>query len=159
MLSRKIVINNPSGLHMRPAGIFVKTLSPFKSHVGFEIRGNTYNAKSMINVLAAAVKCGDEIELIINGIDEQDCMDAVVAEIKNGLGEGGGGDAGGSDAGGGVTGGSVTGGGVTGGSVTGGRGGDTGGGVTGGSVTGGRGGDIGGGGGDSASKREGQLCA
>ena len=87
MLSKKIVINNPSGLHMRPAGIFVKAVTPFKSDVFFDIREATYNAKSMINVLSAAVKRGDEIELRIEGEDEQACMDAVVAAIESGLGE------------------------------------------------------------------------
>ena len=87
MLNKKITINNPSGLHMRPAGIFVKAATPFKSNVGFDIRGQSYNAKSMINVLSAAVKCGDEIELNIEGEDEQACMDAIVAAIESGLGE------------------------------------------------------------------------
>ena len=87
MLSKQITINNPSGLHMRPAGVFVKAATPFKSVVSFDIRGNTYNAKSMINVLSAAVKRGDEIELKIEGEDEQACMDAVVSAIENGLGE------------------------------------------------------------------------
>ena len=87
MLSKKIVIANPSGLHMRPAGIFVKACTPFKSSVSFDIRGKSYNSKSMINVLSASVKCGDEIELIIEGEDEQACMDAVVAAVESGLGE------------------------------------------------------------------------
>ena len=87
MLSKKIIIHNPSGLHMRPAGLFVKAVTPFKADVSFDIRGSTYNAKSMINVLSAAVKCGDEIELKIEGEDEQACMDAIVAAIESGLGE------------------------------------------------------------------------
>ena len=87
MLSRKITVNNPSGLHMRPAGVFVKAVAPFASSVSFGIRGKSYNAKSMIKVLSAAVKSGDEIELNIEGEDEQACMDAVVAAIESGLGE------------------------------------------------------------------------
>ena len=87
MLKKTIAINNPSGLHMRPAGIFVKTATPFKSSVGFDIRGNSYNAKSMFSVLSAAVKSGDEIELNVEGEDEQACMDAIVAAIESGLGE------------------------------------------------------------------------
>lgn len=87
MQSKKIVIGNPSGLHMRPAGVFVKACSQFKSEVSFNIREKTYNAKSMINVLSAAVKRGDEIELKISGEDEKACMDAILAAIKSGLGE------------------------------------------------------------------------
>ena len=87
MINKNIIINNPSGLHMRPAGVFVKAVTPFKSNVSFMIRDTTYNAKSMINVLSAAVKKGDEIELRIEGEDEQACMEAVVAAIESGLGE------------------------------------------------------------------------
>lgn len=87
MLQRKMTIHNPSGLHMRPAGIFAKAATPFSSEVLFDFGGNTYNAKSMINVLAAKVKSGNEIELRITGEDEQACMDAMVAAIESGLGE------------------------------------------------------------------------
>lgn len=87
MLEKKIVITNPSGLHMRPAGIFVKVVTPFQSQVTFSIRGNSFNAKSMINVLSASVKNGDEIKLQVTGEDEQACMDAIVAAIESGLGE------------------------------------------------------------------------
>ena len=87
MLTQKITITNPSGLHMRPAGVLVKTVQPFRSDVMFGIRGSQYNAKSMLNVLSACVKCGDEIELSIDGEDERDCMDAVAAAVENGLGE------------------------------------------------------------------------
>jgi phosphocarrier protein len=87
MLSKKLVIANPSGLHMRPAGIFVKACSQFKSEISFDVHEKSYNAKSMINVLSAAVKCGDEIELKISGEDEQVCMDAIITAIESGLGE------------------------------------------------------------------------
>jgi phosphocarrier protein len=87
MLSRKIIIRNQSGLHMRPAGVFVKACMPFKSDVLFDIRGNTYNGKSMIKILSATDKSGDEIELRIDGEDEESCMDAIVAAIESGLGE------------------------------------------------------------------------
>jgi len=87
MLKQNITITNPSGLHMRPAGIFVKEVGRFKSDVMIYINGNEYNAKSMLNLLSAAVKCGDEIELRISGADEEECMKAAVALIESGLGE------------------------------------------------------------------------
>jgi len=87
MLKKKLTIGNPSGLHMRPAGIFVKTIEPFQSDVNFTVRDNEYNAKSMLNILSACVKCGDEIELTVSGSDEQECMEAVVAAVEDGLGE------------------------------------------------------------------------
>ena len=87
MLTRTIAISNPSGLHMRPAGIFAKTNMQYKSNVMFSVRGGEFNGKSMLSILSASVKCGDEIELMVEGADEQVCMDAVVAAIGSGLGE------------------------------------------------------------------------
>jgi len=87
MLNQKITIKNPSGLHMRPAGLFVKEVGKFDSDVMIFFKDNEYNAKSMLNLLSAAIKCGDEIELRISGTDEEECMKTVVAAIESGLGE------------------------------------------------------------------------
>lgn len=87
MLIKKVTIKNPSGLHMRPAGVFAKAILPFKSDVMFEKGGSEYNGKSMLNILSAAVKCGDEIELRVSGEDEEECLKTVVEAIESGLGE------------------------------------------------------------------------
>lgn len=87
MLIQKVTIKNPSGLHMRPAGIFVKEVGRFRSDVTIRYKEKEYNAKSMLNLLSATIKCGDEIELHINGEDEAECMDAVITAIESGLGE------------------------------------------------------------------------
>ena len=87
MQVRNITVKNPSGLHMRPAGVFANTIMPFRSDVIFSIRNGEYNGKSMISILSAAVKCGDEIKLMINGADEQACMDSAITAIEGGLGE------------------------------------------------------------------------
>ena len=72
MVSQKVVIKNPTGLHLRPAGILCKEAMQFKSLITFKFRENTANAKSVLSVLGACIKCGDEIELICEGIDEQE---------------------------------------------------------------------------------------
>jgi phosphocarrier protein len=87
MVNEKLTIKNASGLHMRPAGIFVKEAAKFKSDVNLKIRGNTYNVKSMIALLSAAVKCNDVIELEINGEDEKECFEALKALVESGIGE------------------------------------------------------------------------
>ncbi|MCR4891341.1 MAG: HPr family phosphocarrier protein [Lachnospiraceae bacterium] len=87
MLSRNIVIKNPTGLHLRPAGILCKEAMEFQSHISFRFRENTANAKSVLSVLGACVKCGDEIELICEGPDEELAMQTLVNAIESGLGE------------------------------------------------------------------------
>lgn len=87
MIRETVVIENASGLHLRPAGNFCKECLKYQSDIRFLFHGTEYVAKSVLNVLSAAVKKGDSIELIIEGPDEQKAHDALIAAIESGLGE------------------------------------------------------------------------
>lgn len=87
MVSQKVVIKNPTGLHLRPAGVLCKEAMQYKSLITFTYRGNTANAKSVLSVLGACIRCGDEIELICEGEDEEEALKALVTAVENGLGE------------------------------------------------------------------------
>ena len=87
MVSQKVAIKNPTGLHLRPAGILCKEAMQFKSLITFTFRESTANAKSVLSVLGACVKCGDEIEINCDGDDEAEALKALVAAIESGLGE------------------------------------------------------------------------
>ncbi|MCI6812458.1 MAG: HPr family phosphocarrier protein [Lachnospiraceae bacterium] len=87
MVSQKVVIKNPTGLHLRPAGNLCKEAMQYKSLITFKYGGNTANAKSVLSVLGACIKCGDEIELICEGEDEAQALEALVTAVENGLGE------------------------------------------------------------------------
>ena len=82
-----MLFRSPTGLHLRPAGILCKEAMQFKSHITFRYRENTANAKSVLSVLGACIKSGDEIELVCEGEDEQEALAALVHAIENGLGE------------------------------------------------------------------------
>ena len=79
MVSQKVVIKNPTGLHLRPAGILCKDAMQFKSHITFRYRDNIANAKSVLSVLGACIKSGDEIELMCEGEDEEEATIALLA--------------------------------------------------------------------------------
>ena len=87
MVSQKVKITNPTGLHLRPAGILCKEAMQFKSLITFVFRESTANAKSVLSVLGACVKCGDEIELVCEGEDEEEALKTLVKAVENGLGE------------------------------------------------------------------------
>lgn len=87
MVTQKTTIKNPTGLHLRPAGLFCKTAVQFKSKVTFQFRGTTANAKSVLSVLGACIKRGDEIELVCDGEDENEALEAMIKIIEDGLGE------------------------------------------------------------------------
>ena len=68
MVSVEIQLHNPSGLHLRPAGILCKAATKFQSHVAIRTAdGTEVNAKSVLSVLGACVKCGDEVEFVCDG--------------------------------------------------------------------------------------------
>jgi phosphocarrier protein len=59
----------------------------FDSLITFNFRGNTANAKSVLSVLGACVKSGDEIELCCDGADEEKALSTLIKLIEDGLGE------------------------------------------------------------------------
>ena len=87
MITQKITIKNKLGLHARPASNFVKMAQSFKSKIEILKGEKRLNAKSMIGILASGAKCGMEIELAINGEDEQEAMKQLTEFIDAGLGE------------------------------------------------------------------------
>ncbi len=87
MISKTLTVVNPSGLHLRPAGVLSQTAMKFKSDLTIECGEKKSVAKSVLNVMAAGIKCGTEITLICDGEDEQAAMDTLSQAIESGLGE------------------------------------------------------------------------
>ncbi len=87
MVRKKVIVKNPTGLHLRPAGILCNEAVKYKSRVYFRYGDDEANAKSVLSVLGACIKCGTELEFECEGEDEQEALDAVVAVVESGLGE------------------------------------------------------------------------
>ena len=88
MIRHKVTITNPTGLHLRPAGIFCQEAMKYTSNITFRYGINgTANAKSVLSVLGACIKSGDEIEIVCDGDDEAPALEALVALVENGFGE------------------------------------------------------------------------
>lgn len=87
MVSKVVKITNPTGLHLRPAGLLCKEAIKYDCNIIFKFRNSTANAKSVLSVLGACIKCGDEIEFECTGEDEEAALNAIVALVESGLGE------------------------------------------------------------------------
>ncbi|MGI6192383.1 MAG: HPr family phosphocarrier protein [Christensenellales bacterium] len=87
MVKGTVTIKNKSGLHARPASVFVKETLKYKSAINIVVNGKEYNAKSILGVLAACAKTGTEIEIICNGDDETEALAGMIAIVESGLGE------------------------------------------------------------------------
>jgi len=87
MLKTNLTVVNPAGIHLRPAGFLAKTAMKFKSTVLIEHAGRRMDAKSVLNMMASGIKCGSEITLICDGVDEEAALAAVSEAIESGLGD------------------------------------------------------------------------
>lgn len=87
MVSAKTKVINPQGLHMRPAQLFVATMTPFKSDVYILFNGKTINGKSIMNLMASCIKQGSEIEIQCTGEQEAEALKAAIDLVDSGLGD------------------------------------------------------------------------
>ncbi len=90
MYIKKVEIINPTGLHARPASEFCKKAAEFKSDI--KIKRLTppeqiMNGKSIIGVMTMGLAKGTEIEIIGEGSDEEDAVNALTAMVEGGFGE------------------------------------------------------------------------
>ncbi len=87
MITQKMTIKNSQGLHMRPAGVLAQEMGKFSCDIFIRFKNNKVNAKSLLNIIAACIKCGSEITIECDGDDEQQAMAKAVELIESGFGE------------------------------------------------------------------------
>lgn len=87
MVKETVKIKNPTGLHLRPAGNLCKEALKFQSSIKFQFDNTTANAKSVLSVLGACVKCGDEITFLCEGPDEEEALASMMELVRSGFGE------------------------------------------------------------------------
>lgn len=85
MVSKIIKITDEQGLHMRPATIFSQAMAGFKSNIQVKCKGNSYDAKSVMMLMTACIKCGDEIEIVAEGSDEQEAISKATELFEKGM--------------------------------------------------------------------------
>lgn len=87
MIEVKLVLNNPSGLHARPAAKFTQTAYAFKSNVKISGNNKEADAKSIILVMGMGLTKGTEITITVDGPDETECVAALKELVESNFGE------------------------------------------------------------------------
>jgi phosphocarrier protein HPr len=89
MLEGKVKIINPLGLHARAAAQLVRLAGSFASSIRLFRTDNTNmaDAKSILSVLTLAAAKGTELELKVEGADEQAAFQSISDIFANGFGE------------------------------------------------------------------------
>lgn len=84
-------VRNPSGLHARPAALFVETARRFSANV--QVANVTRNpakaasGRSLLALLALGISCGHTIHISTDGEDGEDAINALRDLIEDGVGE------------------------------------------------------------------------
>ena len=87
MVSEQLTVVNKAGFHMRPANIFVQAMTKFQSTITIVFNGRDIDGKSIMNVMAACMKQGAEIEIRCDGPDEVEMLRTAADLVRSGLGE------------------------------------------------------------------------
>lgn len=87
VIRTSVKIKNRSGLHARPAAIFVKTCMQFRSDIKIIKGGKQANAKNILQILTLGIDLGDEIVLEISGEDENRAYQALIELLEKELPE------------------------------------------------------------------------
>lgn len=74
IIKKKLVVKNKSGLHARPAALFVQVANKFESRVKVSRDSDEVNGKSIMGILMLGAERGSEIYIEIEGDDAEQAM-------------------------------------------------------------------------------------
>ena len=87
MIRQQIIIQNKLGLHTRAAAKLVDTAKHFGSHIELAFRNRTVDCKSIMGVITLGAQKDNIIELLIEGEDEKDALNAIEKVVNEKFGE------------------------------------------------------------------------
>lgn len=88
MIRTTLTISNKLGLHARASAKLTKLAGSFASDIHMTRNGRRVNAKSIMGVMMLAAGLGAEVELEVDGPDEDDARAAITALVDDRFGEG-----------------------------------------------------------------------
>lgn len=87
MISTTIIVPNKAGLHARAAAKFVATTAPFKSKVTLANGEKSVDGKSILSLMLLAAPQGSELNLTLEGADEDAALKAILKLLEERFGE------------------------------------------------------------------------
>lgn len=85
MKSFTYTIRDREGVHARPAGIVVAEAKKYTSNISISIRGKTVDLKRIFALMGLCIKCGEEVEIKVEGEDEDAASEALKTTFANNL--------------------------------------------------------------------------
>ncbi len=81
-LEKQFVLNNPAGLHARPASVIIQTAAKFNALVEIQANNRKARATSLIELLGLAARKGTTILVRTSGQDAQAALDALSTLVE-----------------------------------------------------------------------------
>lgn len=78
-------IKDELGIHARPAGLLVKEVKKYQSRITITRDGKTVEASRLMAVMGMAVKCGQTVEVAVEGADEEAAYEGIKAFFETNL--------------------------------------------------------------------------
>lgn len=82
MVEKQVEVKLKTGLQARPAALFVQEATRFSSEVYIEKDGKKVNAKSIMGLMSLAINSGAQINLIVEGSDEQEALEVLSTYVE-----------------------------------------------------------------------------
>ena len=76
-------VKDEVGIHARPAGLLAKKAKEFQSTITLEKDGNSAAATKLMAVMGMGVKCGDTVNVTVEGADEDTAAAAMEEFFKS----------------------------------------------------------------------------
>ena len=85
MFIKDVMVQNQVGLHARPATFFIQKANTYKCTIMVEKDDRKVNAKSLLGVLSLGIIGGTTIKIIVDGSDEKEALEGLVALVESGF--------------------------------------------------------------------------
>ena len=86
-VSETIIIPNPTGLHARPSAVLANLTKRFDAKVQLQKGSERANARSVVGIMGLEVGKGDKVQLVARGPQAEAALEALVPQLREGLGE------------------------------------------------------------------------
>ena len=78
-------VNDPDGIHARPAGLLVKEANKYNSQIMIKHGDKTADAKKIFSIMGLAAKKSDDLEITVCGEDEDLAAEKLENFLKNNM--------------------------------------------------------------------------
>ncbi len=83
MVEKEVTVQNKTGLHARPAAMFVQKAGKFSSTITVIKEEREANAKSIMSVMALGASQGSTVVIRAEGSDEEEAVTALVELVES----------------------------------------------------------------------------